>query len=106
MEKNLKIFCVILAIIIGIFSVFIIEESVRLSNVKGAKPLIILGQTKCSPSCAEIGDEIALNYYGVGYKLTIKYYHSPESSQDNDVYKITGEEFRLFNNILLWAWVE
>lgn len=106
MKKKLKIFCIILAIIIGFFAIFITEESIRLNMIKGSKPLIVLDQTKCSLSCAEIGNEITIEYWGLGYKLNIRYYHSPESSEDNDVYIITSEEFRLFNKILIWAWIE
>ncbi len=97
---------IIFTIIIGIFALFITEESIRLNKIKGSKPLIVFNQTKCGPSCAEIGKEITIEYWGLGYKLNIRYYHSPESSEDKDVYKITGEEFRLFNKLLIWTWIE
>ena len=106
MKKLFKICLIIIASLVVLFGVFIAEESIRLNKVKGSMPLIVLGRTKCSPSCAEIGDDITIEYYGFGYKLDIRYYHSTESSEDNDIYKITSEEFRLFNKFLIWAWIE
>lgn len=99
----MKKIIIVLVVIIGVFAIYITEESIRLNNVVGSKPLIVLSQTKCSPGCAEVGDDITLDYYGIGYKVSIKYYHSAEG---NDVYNITGEEFRLFYKYLLWAWIE
>ena len=105
MKNILKYIVIVLLSIILIYTLFIIEESVRLKMNVDSKPLIILGRTKLCLSCTEVGEETTIEYFGIGYKLNVRYYHSEESSNDNHIYKIVGEELLLFNKIRLWAWI-
>lgn len=105
MRSFLKISGIVILLLICFFAIFIVEEGIRLNKNLNSKPLIVIDRTKCDPSCAEPGDEITIEYWGIGYKLNITYYHSEESSDDNQIYKITKEEFLLFNKIRLWSWV-
>lgn len=105
MKKAFKIISIIVLILVCKFTIFICEESIRLKFNNGSKPLIVLGRTKYCISCLEPGEEINFEYFSLGYKLKVKYYMSKESSEDNKMVKVTGEEFDLFYGIRLWAWV-
>lgn len=105
MRKFLKISGIVILSVLCVFVMFIAEEGIRLNKNLDSKPLIVINRTKCDPSCAEPGNEITIEYWGIGYKLNITYYHSVKSSDDNQIYKITKEEFLLFSNIKLWSWI-
>ena len=95
MKRVLKIVTILL-IIIGLYTIFIIEESIRINNNSQAKPLIIIGRTKYCISCIEPGETLEMEYYGLGYKVKMKYYFSIHSSEDNKMITITSKEFKLF----------
>ncbi len=93
-----KIISLILIIIISIFIVFIVEESIRLKSYEKT-PLIIMGRTKYCISCIEPGETIDYSYYSLGFTLEVTYY----KSMDNKIL-ILGKEFKLFNKYVLWGW--
>ena len=103
MKKGFKIILIILAAIVIVFSIFILEESIRLKNNDNALPLIVTDKTKYCVSCIEIGEEIEMEYYSIGYKVKIKYYKSEKSHNDLVFIGVSGKEFYLFNEFMLWS---
>ena len=97
MNKLLKRIPIILEIIFIIYALFVTVDCVRLRNAKsGTKPLITL-------SIAEYENEN--KYTGLGY--TIKYYIDRQKDDAGNVIESgSGAEFRLFDKILVWAWIE
>lgn len=98
--KKYKLLWIIFAIILIIYVGYVITDSIRLRNAKlGTKPIITI---------AEESTETRLIYTGLGY--TISYYKDINKFEENSVILIEqlgyGAEFRLFNKILIWAWVE
>ena len=105
MKKGFKIILIILAAIVIVFSIFILEESIRLKNNDNALPLIVTDKTKYCVSCIEIGEEIEMEYYSIGYKVKINYYKSEKSHNDLVFIGVSGKEFYLFNKFMLWSWI-
>ena len=91
-----KILIVIGAIII-IYILFVTIDCFRLRNAKsGTKPFITI-------SLAEY--ENGNKYTGLGY--SIKYYKDKQVDINGNIEESGyGAEFRLFDKILIWAWVE
>ena len=106
MKKILSVIGMIIAILVGVFLIYICEESVRLNNDSEALPLIVTDKTKYCVSCLEPGEEADVTYYSIGYKVNIKYGISDKSHDDIKFVKVNGKEFMLFNRFRLWAWVE
>lgn len=88
---------IIVLVIIVLYISFITFDCIRLRNAKsGTKPLITI-----SLSEYESGNK----YMGLGY--SVKYYTDrEEDTNGNILIKGYGAEFRLFDKILIWAWVE
>lgn len=86
-----KIFRLII-VLIFIYSIFMVEESIRLSNNMEAKPLIIINEIKVN--------EMVI-YESVGFKLINKYGYI----DNNDERTCLGQEVWLFNIIMLWGWI-
>lgn len=91
-----KVLMVIVTLLVVYFS-FVTIDCIRLKNAKiGTKPLITV-------SLAEY--ENGNKYTGLGY--SVKYYKDrQEDTNGNIVEGGYGAEFRLFNKILIWAWVQ
>lgn len=88
MKKKILLIIVILLII---YFLFVTIDCIRLRNTKtDTKPFITI-------SLAEY--ENGNKYMGLGY--SVKYYK--DKQDDKNSY---GGEFRLFDKILVWAWVE
>lgn len=82
-------------VIVLIYTLFIIEESVRLSNNSLAEPLIILDESYSG----DIGD---VTYRSLGFTLKTDY---AKFNDSNDrVYPIS-QEFWLFDIFLIWGWI-
>ena len=105
MKYFLKILGVIVITLLGMFLIYIIEEGIRLRVSDGSLPFIVTSQTKYCISCMNIGEELEVDYWSIGYKLEVRYTLSSESTADNKIIRVVGEEFLLFNNIRLWAWI-
>ena len=100
MKKNKIMWIIILAIILIGYMGYVVTDSIRLRNSKlGTKPIITI---------SEESTEDKLTYIGIGYSIT--YYKNIDKIEENAMTLIEqlgyGAEFRLFNRILIWAWVE
>ena len=87
----------VIAILLIIYVLFVTVDCIRLKKTQTeTKPFITI-------SYAEY--ENGNKYNGLGY--SIKYYKDkPIDTDDNIEKNIYGAEFRLFDKILIWAWVE
>lgn len=92
-----KVILKTIIILLILYVLFVTVDCIRLRYAKsGTKPLITisLGET-------EKGNV----YNGLGY--SVRYYtDETQKSSDLILVRIYGAEFRLFNKILIWAWVE
>lgn len=92
-----KILLKIIVILLILYVIFVTVDCIRLRYAKsGTKPLITisLGET-----------ENGNIYKGLGY--SVRYYiNETQKSSDLILARIYGAEFRLFDKILIWAWVE
>lgn len=82
-------------VIILIYSFFVLEESIRISNNLDAKPLIVLNKEY---------NYDKVTYNSIGFKLTNRYGFA-QLNYDNDEKVILGQELWLFNVFLLWGWI-
>lgn len=90
MKRTFKILGITIISIIAIYTIFIIEESIRTSNNMNSKPVIILN--------TEINNG-NITYNSLGFKLTNKY----GVVEDKKI--LIGQEFWLFDSFLIWAWI-
>lgn len=101
--KNISRFLIItISSVILLYGVYVCVDCVRLYNSDISKPPIISTQTT-----KKQGDEI--KYTGLGYTVIYKTkaeIPTEENESKNAIYDICGAEFRLFDKILLWAWIE
>ena len=100
MNKMLKRTLIILGTILIIYISFVTVDCIRLRNAKrGTKPLIIV---------SEYETDSRTGYKGLGY--TIEYYVDKDEQKEDDMTYINvygyGAEFRLFDKIMIWAWIE
>ena len=102
MKKFVRILIIIISSAILLYGLFVGIDCVRLYNADESKsPIIITQPTKIQD------DEV--KYSGLGYTVTYqtKAEISTEENESNNAnYDICGAEFRLFDKILLWAWIE
>lgn len=91
-----KILIVIIMLFIMYF-LFVTIDCIRLRNaINGTKPLITISLVEY-----ENGNK----YIGLGY--SVKYYNDKHEDTNGTIEKSAyGAEFRLFDKILIWAWVE
>ena len=93
MKKKILI---VVGIIVLIYVLFVTVDCIRLKSMKhGFKPLITLEEEKT---------DTREYYTGLGYNIT--YYINKTKKYDMISVAIYGAEFRLFDKILIWAWVE
>ena len=94
MKKKILI---IIGVLIIIYISFVTVDCFRLKNAKsGAKPFITISLVEY-----ENGNK----YTGLGY--SIKYYKDRQVDINGNIEEsVYGAEFRLFDKILIWAWVE
>jgi len=103
-----KAILIIFGSIILLYSVFILEESIRLSHNEGSKPLIVLDKVFCSKEdygCYDMNGEYEEKYISLGFVFKQGYYLDEGSTSDNYNYHLYKEEFYLFNKIFLWGWI-
>lgn len=96
MKKVLKIIGIVLLSIIGIYTIFVIEESIRLSNNVDAKPMLVIFKTDFNKSVNS-----SVTYDSIGFKLINKY----SDTNVNEEPFIIGQEFWLFDTFMLWGWI-
>ena len=90
MKRTFKILGITIISIIAIYTIFIIEESIRTSNNMNSKPLIILNKENKKEN---------ITYNSLGFKLKNKY----GVVEDKKI--LIGQEFWLFDSFLIWAWI-
>lgn len=105
MKKVLRKFGIIIISILGIYILFIVEESIRLKR-DGQYPLVILDGGYCEKT-----DKIQYtengyksNCKGLGYSIEREYLLGGQA-HDSDTYFLIKEEFWLFDKYLLWGWI-
>ena len=91
-----KILITIIALLV-LYAAFVTVDCIRLKNsATDTKPIITL---------SEPDYDRGTKYLGMGY--TIAYYKDPGIDENgNTTYRACGAEFRLFDKILIWAWIE
>ncbi len=102
MKKILRALIIVISSVALLYGVFVGVECVRLYNVDVSKPPIIITR----PTQIQ-KDEV--KYTGLGYTVTYRTkteIPTEENESRNANYDICGAEFRLFEKILLWAWIE
>lgn len=101
MKKFVRILIIIISSAILLYGLFVGIDCVRLYNADESKsPIIIIQPTKIQ------NDEV--KYTGLGYTVTYQISAEmpiEENESHNANYDICGAEFRLFDKILLWAWI-
>lgn len=101
MRNKKKFFMVILAVLVVISFSYITVDCVRLYNAPlGTTPIVTVGTEQ---------GENRLIYKGLGY--SVGYYVDTSGKTEAEVLTAAepygyGAEFRLFNKILVWAWIE
>ncbi len=104
MKKFSKLLIIAVSSAVLLYGLFVGVDCVRLYKVgESNKPLITIN---------EIRKEDCYKYEGLGYTVTYRF--NPEKatlSEENtqNAYPgsyVYGAEFRLFDEILLWAWIE
>ena len=102
MKKFLKVLLITISSLILLYGVFVGVECLRLQNSFESKPPIITTQD------AQIED-YSIKYTGLGYTVTYRLYEKPglnEQESYSPLYDVCGAEFRFFDKIMLWAWIE
>ncbi|MDD3895996.1 MAG: hypothetical protein PHP49_03110 [Bacilli bacterium] len=88
----------ILILIVLVYSIFIFIEVKRFNNNTKIEPLILLNHDKIDLT-SEVG-KINKKYFGLGY--TIEY----EIFINDNAQNVVSGEFRLFDKMLLSAWIQ
>lgn len=105
MKKGIKAFIVIVVALFVCYVGFVVIDCIRLQITKfDTKPLIVISEE------LECYDERTCEYYnkykGLGYSITYSYYIDESSAENNIGVDANGAEFRLFDKIMIWAWIE
>ncbi len=88
---------IVLAVLIGIYSLFVATDCIRLKYAESVtKPFVTVGFEET---------ENRDTYTGLGYSVT---YYVDRYTDENGVAVESnyGAEFRLFDKMLIWGWVE
>ena len=94
MKKTLKIIGKSIGIVLLIYALFIGEESIRLAVKKSGQPLIIFEEKY-------INNGEYCVYKSLGFTYTTSF-----TCRSSDLCFLFSQEFRLFDTILMWAWVK
>lgn len=102
MKKIFRVLIIIISSAGLLYGLFVGVECVRLYNADISRPPIIT----TSPTKTE---NDTVKYAGLGYTITYRINEEIETEENaslNSIYDVCGAEFRLFDKILLWAWIE
>ena len=102
MKKIFRVLIIIFSSAVLIYGVFVGVDCLRLYNADESKPPII------TLSPAKIEND-TVKYTGLGYTVTYRTTVEAETEKNeshNAICDVCGAEFRLFDKILLWAWIE
>jgi len=95
MKKIIKNIFLVSLLVVFIYVLFIMEESIRLSNNSLAVPLIVFEESYSD-------DDNNVIYESIGFTLTTKFANF--SGSTDMVYPI-AQEFWLFDKFLIWGWI-
>lgn len=102
MKKFGRIFLITLSSLLLLYGVFVGIDCVRLYSADESQPPMVIMQ-------ATQKEDYSIKYTGLGYTVTYRLYEKialDEYESNQPIYGICGAEFRLFDKILLWAWIE
>ncbi len=102
MKKIVRALIITISSAVLLYGVFVGVECVRLYNADISRPPLI------ATSPTKIENDF-VKYTGLGYTVTYRITVETETEENqshNVIYDICGAEFRLFDKILLWAWIE
>lgn len=105
MKKGIKALIVIVVTLLVCYVGLVVIDCIRLQIAKfDTKPLITISEE------LECFDQQTHEYYnkykGLGYSITYSYYIDETSAENNIGVDANGAEFRLFDKIMIWAWIE
>ena len=102
MKKFLRVLVIAISSAILLYGVFVGVDCVRLYNANESKPPMVITKATQIEDCS-------IKYTGLGYTVTYQTkvgISTEENETLNAINDICGAEFRLFDKILLWAWIE
>ncbi len=102
MKKFSRVLIITISSAILLYGLFVGVDCVRLNKADKSEPPFIITKP------VKIEKDI-VKYTGLGYTVTYKTNKEQETEENgsrNAIYDICGAEFRLFDKILLWAWIE
>lgn len=102
MKKISRILIITISSAVLLYGLFVGIDCVRLYKAETSKAPVIITQP------TEIEND-TVKYTGFGYTITYRTkaeIPTEENESRNANYDICGAEFRLFDKILLWAWIE
>lgn len=103
LKRILKTIMISLIALVCLYSIFIIEETIRLKN-GGIKPLIIISGT-CDGDKTVHLEDYETSCHSIGFTLNRSYILDDQSSEDNRIFMKTKEELWLFDKYLIWGWI-
>lgn len=103
MKKLLHIFSVFVSAALLVYGAFVTVDCVRLYRAKKVKSPLITVQI--------IEREDCLQFCGVGYTVNYHIKKIPTESgfsdkSENESGEICGAQFKMFDKILFWTWIE
>lgn len=93
MKKYFKIFIISVLSLLVLFSIYIGVESYRLSHNSQNRPLLVTREYLSGNSVV---------YESIGFTIKNKYV---EEDGNYGIYYCIGQDFLLFDKILLWGWI-
>ena len=94
-KKVVKVIGIVILSFILAYTLFIVEESIRLSNNSLSEPIIIFEESYSG----SVGDA---TYKSLGFTLKTEY---GSINGSNDLVMPVAQEFWLFDRFLIWAWI-
>ena len=101
MKKFIRTTVIIISSLVLLYGVFVTVDCVRLYNSFESKQPIITTQEPKT-------EDYSIKYTGLGYTITYRLYEkigSEEYESYSPIYDVCGAEFKLFDKIILWAWI-
>ncbi|MDD2238918.1 MAG: hypothetical protein PHH51_03455 [Bacilli bacterium] len=95
---------IILCFLILIYIIFIFIEIKRFNNSTKIEPLILIDQDKIDLTSEE--GMVNKKYIGLGYTIEYEFFVDKKENNENTQVDVVSGEFRLFDKILLSAWIQ
>ncbi len=101
MRKLIRYIIVVLTVLISLYTLLIVIESIRFNNEVGVHPIIKIDEEK-----KVLGFESGIvdkTYTGIGYTFTYEYNVVREENSDVVNIQVISGKFKLFGKVLLFA---